>query len=153
MWFYNPHIKRSQNEPKINVTHCFFMKKQSHLVFLCVHKTALILKMKSSLFSQHRNGLATINCKVNLNPCILSFAQWDCGSDYEIHVELLNQRKKPIRTFCPRDHLLLAVVWSVMESGTYDAPVTCWGGTKAKDNTCLLNMHFSEDPCFVTAQE
>ncbi|XP_035513111.1 F-box only protein 44-like [Morone saxatilis] len=27
--------------------------------------------------------------------------RWDCGSEYEIHVELLNQRKRPIKTFSP----------------------------------------------------
>ncbi|KAM6982073.1 F-box only protein 6-like [Tautogolabrus adspersus] len=27
--------------------------------------------------------------------------RWDCGSEYEICVELLNQRKKPVQTFAP----------------------------------------------------
>ncbi|KAL7397884.1 hypothetical protein ABVT39_001264 [Epinephelus coioides] len=27
--------------------------------------------------------------------------RWDCGSQYEIHVELLNQRKQPVQKFAP----------------------------------------------------
>uniref|UniRef100_UPI0037E84519 F-box only protein 6-like n=1 Tax=Semicossyphus pulcher TaxID=241346 RepID=UPI0037E84519 len=27
--------------------------------------------------------------------------RWDCGSEYEIRVELLNQRKRPVQTFAP----------------------------------------------------
>ncbi|XP_077429738.1 F-box only protein 6-like [Vanacampus margaritifer] len=27
--------------------------------------------------------------------------RWDCGSEYKIHVELLNRKKKPIKTFSP----------------------------------------------------
>nr|XP_046252669.1 F-box only protein 6-like [Scatophagus argus] len=27
--------------------------------------------------------------------------RWDCGSEYEIHVELLDQRKRPVKTFAP----------------------------------------------------
>lgn len=42
---------------------------------------------------------------VQLNVCFLCFIRyaprWDCGCQYEIHVELLNQRKKPVDTFAP----------------------------------------------------
>lgn len=27
--------------------------------------------------------------------------RWDCGSEYELRVELLNQRKKPVKKFAP----------------------------------------------------
>ena len=34
--------------------------------------------------------------------CDIRYApRWDCGSEYEIHVELLNQKKKPVQTFAP----------------------------------------------------
>lgn len=34
--------------------------------------------------------------------CFIRYApRWDCGCKYEIQIELLNQRKKPIETFAP----------------------------------------------------
>lgn len=39
---------------------------------------------------------------MHLCMCYIRYApRWDCGCQYEITVELLNQRKKPIQTFNP----------------------------------------------------
>lgn len=76
----------------------------------------------------------------------------DCGSQYEIRVELLNQRKRPVQTFAPEtvylkqwDEEKWIQVWTELRSFIIMLMFT--GGTKPKDNSRLTDIYFSDDPC------
>lgn len=86
--------------------------------------------------------------------CYIRYApRWDCGSEYEIHVELLNQRKKPVQTFAPKTVYFEQwndQKWNQVRTKHEEFINTTnfRGGAKPEDNSRLTDMSFPDDPCF-----